>query len=528
VHQLPPPLNTWNIYPPWEDQDFRYQRGVLSDDGVWSPLLTPKGYAFFNAKQRIRLAKGCRKSAKTLTCANTIARHMWETNGAVVAVLARTLKNGKEGAWKDLTQFVFPGWEYAGFGFKVLDSGNDPITKMPWVRVSNMHGTTSDVQLHSLDVESDVETKFFSMRFSALWFSQADQFESVDSFRILVMQLRMIGLPREAHLCLLDANPPEAAEDHWLYDVFESAKVEGSKHYNPRYHEEFLSMEMGLDDNPLLPEAEKQELKDLYKSDPIRYARFVEGKWIRDTAEGYFEKTFNYNIVVRGKADSLNPAEWSVLTPPRSTPVLMTGTDLGELNHATGFWFQYTNDKGQLCFGKFDEVCSLNSPVSIATFAKKVWGRVQFWNEWMKNTYGMDKPPVWRHWADSALFDFSASTGVMDAAVFWQATDKNMELRPVEKGKGSVRLRINIANRLFFENRIIMSAHCKWGIGWAQFLRPPKTKAQFSSKTVPIAKGALIYRHPFDADSYLFRAELPFEFSLANDEPATAVGVITT
>jgi len=514
-------MDTWDIQPPLSDDTFRWQRGVITN-GEWAPLLTPKGYLVFNDRHRNILLKGCRKSSKTISFANRFTRHLWENDGAVGGVFARTMKNGMGGAWNDLVNFVFPGWQYANIGFKVIERGTNASTKMPFVRIRNKHGGISEAQLHSVNHEPDIEAQVMGLRFSAIWFSQAEQFMSVDTYRILLMQLRMemFGIPREEHVCGMDANPPETGTDHWLHDVFEKAKVEGTKFYRPDYHDHFSSYDFSIDDNPLLDPRDKEELYNTYKSDPVKLKRFYFGEWVRDTAEGHFDKTFGPRLIL-GNADDPDRSKWEVITPHKNARTLLVGIDTGALSHAAGFWVSRTDARGLVCYDAFDEVVSIDKPVSVRSFAEQVWERVKFWNEWMMKTYGLAKPPEWRFWADSSLWNYSSTANNNDAQIFWDVSDGGMGLRPVVKGRGSIMQRIGLFNRLFFEDRAFISAHCKWAISWARFLKPGRAKNQ------PVSQATMEFKHKFDADSYCISSEIPYEMD-GEVSPSVATGIITT
>lgn len=517
---LPPELAALNIQPPMS-VDYGFQRMVVTDDGQCYPLLSLKGYKLYNTYVRNMLAAGSRKSGKTLAVGNRVVRHLWETAGAVVAVIAKTTKNAKIGVWRDLKNFILPGWANADFGFKIVDQGTDPATKMEYIKVTNMHGGVSEIQLHSLDYEYDVEEKFKSSRFSLIWLSEADQFKDRIVYDILEDQLRIIGLPFEAHIFVFDCNPPEEGEDHWLHDLFYKARNEQSKFYRKNFNAQFVSFEFGLDDNPFLDPNERQNLLDKYRHDPVKFARFCEGKWVRDTATGWFDDTFNFATHVKGSALGLDRSKWEIITPHKNARVLITGTDTGDLNHATSFICPRVDSRDENCYDVFDEICSIDKMVSIRTFAKEVWVRVQFWQEWMMKTYGLREAPHWMHWADSSLWEYSATANNNDAAIFWEVSDKNIGLRPVVKGAGSIKQRIGMTKRLFFDNRLNISAHCHWNIAWARFLKPGRAKNQ------PISESSKPFNHSFCATSYALGATIPHELQ-QDDEPSVATGIVTT
>lgn len=513
---LPPPLDSLNIYPPLSE-NCTYQRGVMDERG-WYPLLSVKGYKVYNSYKRNLLAAGSRKSSKTVSLGNRFVRHVWEIDGAVAGVIAKTAKNAKIGVWRDLKNFIVPGWIAGNFGFQVLKYGTDPTTKMEYITVRNIHGGESEIQLHSLDYEYDVEEKFKSSRFSAIWLSEADQFNDRIVYDILEDQLRVIGIPFENHHFFFDCNPPLDGDDHWLHDIFYKAADYKSDKYIIGHAERYEVIEFGLDDNPFLDPREKQNLISKYAHDPVKYARFVDGQWVKDTTAGHFDDVFLFNTHVVGNAEGPDPKEWETMTPAENSVQLLTGTDMGDLNHATGFISLRINEKDEIVYDIFDEICSVEKEVSVQDFAADVWERVQFWNKWFKDTYKKD-PPSWRHWADSSLWNYSATANNNDAQIFYEQSEGGIVMIPVTKGRGSIRQRIAMAKRLFFDSRILISAHCKWNIGWARFLRPGRAKNE------PIASGSP-YRHQFDATTYAIGSEVPHELG-HQQEPSRATGMIS-
>lgn len=522
---LPPPYNSWEILPPWLPPDrefYPYQRMVRTPDGQTVPLLSLKGYEAFNCYKRFLLCSGSKKSTKTICIANKFLRNMWEVNGAVGAIIGHTMGNTKHGTWRDLIKFVLPGWQRANFGMRILRGPiTDNASKKEMIFVSNQHGGESEIQLHSLDYELDVEKKFRSLRFSCLWLAEADLFTDRSVFDLLRQQLRMIGVPPSLHQFLFDCNPPIEGDEHWLHDVFRKAGDPKSKHYVKNHEANFKEFQFGLDDNPFMLDEEKNEIKDSYAHDPVKYARFCEGQWIVDTAGSLFNDNFMFNIHVVGKVDSPDRNEWEVIVPPEDAPRLLTGTDIGELNHCTSFIVPRIGEDDRWHYDCFDEVASLQLKVSIKTFARLMWERVQFWNEWFKTAYPHVEAPTWRHWAGSDVFNYDASNNNCDADTFLEVSNGEIYLRAPrgQRGHKQIGARVAMMKRLFHENRFLISAKCKHNIDWARFLRPGKMKNEAILPGSP-------YRHMFDASSYCVGAELPHELNLKR-APSVAVGVVS-
>ena len=464
------------------------------------PLMSPKAVEAFNSYERYLLLTGARRSSKTLSgICNKMARHAWEVDGAVIALIGKTLRNAEGGTWKDLLQFTLPGWIHAGFGMQIVQNPTyTPDSRLLYFRVNNMWEGKSEFQLHSLDHDDNVEAKFKSLRFSMIVLAEVDQFKHRKVIEILSQQLRMTHLPREMHQMLMDCNPPEEGEDHWLYPAFMDRDEK-----NTALFSDSKAIEFELDDNPFIPEVEKEDLRKTYSYDPIKYDRFVRGRWVKDTTAGHFDSVFQFNIHVLGNTDSPKRDDWQVIVPP-NTPLLITGSDLGEINHATVFMYARELADNLVAYDIFDELVSLETPVSISEFGRLLAIRVAEWTEFVVSEYKLKRPPAWRHWVDSSAMNYRAGSGSSDAAEIYSGSGETIAMLAAKKGPHTRNQRITLVKRLFFSNRLLISAQCRHCIEWARFLRPGKTKAD-------IIDPSLRCRHTFDAATYALSSELPIE-----------------
>src|SRR4029450_3585420 len=417
----------YNVIPPF-NQPYAYQRGTLSDKGEWMPLMLPKSNEVFNDYSRVILLSGARKAGKTMNAAtNKILRHAWENDGSISAIIGKTIRNVGEGAWRDLVAFCLPGWQDSGIGMDLtVPPKMTSDSRMRYFRVRNMYGGESEIQLHSLDHDQDVEKKFKSMRFSMIFISEIDQFKSRQVLDILFDQLRLPNVPYEHHSISGDCNPPIEGDDHWVYRALVDQnpqnpfRIRGSRVYH-----------FSVDDNWFLDAVERDELKRKYEYDPLKYKRFVEGLWVKDTSNGWFEGLFIPNIHVVGNTHYVDKDDWEILAPSEGTTHLVTGTDTGDINHRTTFLSSRVNEQGEICFDIFDEIVTVNNPVSINTFGRMLWERVQYWNKWMKATTGAE--PKWRHWADSSAMRFRSAADSTDARVIHAASEGNIQMMPVDR-----------------------------------------------------------------------------------------------
>jgi len=482
----------------------------MTEDGKWMPLIPPAALSVFNDYSRVILCCGARKSGKTMSAVcNRIMRHAWEVDGAVVGIIGKTVRNAGGGIWQDLVRFCMPGWVEAGIGMSVTQI--EKITSdshMRYIRVMNMHGSNSEIQLHSLDHDKDVEKKFKSMRFSMIVISEVDQFGQRSVLDILLDQLRMVGVPYEMHQLICDCNPPEEGKDHWLYDCLVN-RHEGNKQLMPEsaYHH------FTLDDNPFLHPLELENLKTKYGYDPVKYQRFVEGRWVKDMTAGHFDQFFSFHVHVVGDTSSPNPAEHEVIVPPEGTTTLITGSDIGDVNHATTFMLARSTPSRDVVFDIFDEVVSIARPVSLREFAGMLMERILYWEKFMKDTYRSERV-MWRHWADSSVMNYKAGADRSDAMTIYQASDNKIVMMSAKKGPGSIKQRINLVKRLLHGNRLYVSANCTNTVDWLRHLKKGKAANQ------PVNPDQDC-RHCFDSGSYAIAQEIPIEMEM-RELPQTA------
>mgnify|MGYP001570902808 FL=1 len=492
---------------------------MQDEHGRWIPTLAPKGYEALNDYHRFLLLTGPRKSTKTINACSKVARHLWENDGAIVAIIGKTLRNIKSsGVWQDLTKqdCGMPQWMNAGIGFEfTVEPKMTGDTKMTFFKVRNMHGGESECQVHSLEHEHEVETKFKGARYSMIYLPEGDQFKDRHTFDILEDQLRIIGIPYEQHQLMIDCNPPEEGTDHWLHDVFFKQVNPNGEPFEQAYASKYHRIEYTLDDNPFISDDEKNTLKSKYKYDKNRYARLVEGKWERDQAVGHFADFFIENLHVRGNADSPDEAQWQILIPSRSCIEILVGWDTGDVNHAVSIIAP--RDTGNLsAFDIIGEVVVRDQNMAIDEFVDLVMDEMDFIEAIVKERYGRDKVR-WLHRSDTSALKFRSAADMTEILVVQQVSGGRILLRGVPKGR--VRERISLAKRLLFDNRIFVSAQCKHHIEMFRFLRKGKAKTDIIEPKSP-------YKHIFDALTYALLEEVPMDI-IRREEPSTNLNLVS-
>lgn len=496
----------------------------------WAPDLVPKGYQIYNCYKRYVLVDGPRKSAKTISNLHKVVRHAFEFPGARVAIVTKTTRNAKSGIWEDLLRFVIPKWEKAGTGFMVTKpSTMAPDTKMTYIRIRSrgyrgtdgkIHYGESEIQLHSVEYTAEAEAKFKSMRFSMVYLSEADQWDSRQVFTILSQQLRMLGPPAPDeswafidHQMIIDCNPPEEGEQHWIYGLFwvENA-VDKPDSERTVDQLDYHRIGFTLDDNTKLDPNERRELENSCRYDPNLYDRWILGKWVRDLSNTLFKGAFFPQRHIIGHTHG-REEDWEFIVPTENCFEFYSGWDLGDKNNAIEFAVKREFGGSAASWDFIDEVVYKQQMIKTADIVEAVMEVMDFWEEYVKTNYGTAKVQ-WKHWSDDTAFNrYRAGLDTFDYMIVQQASANRIQLRPSTKGRDSIKLRKNMLRKMLFEDRVHVSARCPHLIESLSKMKPGKSKLQ-------VIDADSEYKHAFDAATYLLGMECPHDLA-TRLKPAT-------
>jgi phage terminase large subunit len=488
----------------------------LNPQGIWVPNLIPKQMDVFNDNHRFLLVSGPRKSGKTLGVLNKVVRHLWEVPGASVGIFAKTIKSATDfGVWQDLIRFVIPEWVDAdiGFSYSTTDTAGRPGPKVNnqtrtlyfaihnyWWDQLGDRGGISECKLYSLDYAEEVEAKVKGMRFSMVYFSELGNFESRVVFTATIPQLRMMPpIVREQHQWMADANPTEQGEQSWIYDLFYRERTL-ENHPDPAYQKEIGLIEIFTQDNPYLTQRDIDEIKSICHHDTALYQRYVNGLWVAGgNLERHFSSVFKSNIHVLGDCNNTDEEKWDVILPSEQCVQLITGWDLGEVNHAAVILEKVLDSNGNMAyFAVLDELVYIADEVGTEEFTVEMVARM----ERMEKTIG--HPVEWKHYSDEqAIKQWKSSIGGVDAALVRRASRDRIILEGVKKEPDSVRKRVHIMKRMLLEDKLFISANCFKVINMITELR--RHKKDYVQRTSNPQK------HPFDALTYALSMETIME-----------------
>jgi len=411
------------------------------------------------------------------------------------------------GVWSDLIEIVLPTWLSANMGMRItMGPKVDGSTRLHHLKVSNMHGGESEIQLRSLDYDLDITAAIKSARFSMFYFSELSNFQNRIVFTDTTERLRMPHLPESAHCWLADTNPADEGENHFAYQLFYKERL-AENHPYPDVQAKFQCIEFSLADNIWMTESERNEIFARYAHDEDRKQRYCYGKWTTSTEKGLFSDVFMADTHVLGSTNPFDESEWELLLPSEHCSNIITGWDPGSKNHSTHIFEKVTDEEKGSVFHILDEVVSLNTMLSIEDFTYLVVERLDFWTEYIRehcHKKGIEE----RHWSDLSAFNqFRGALGNFDHTVVAIASEGRIMLQASPRGSGrsTIYKRVDLLRRLLFQNRLFISARCVQTIKMIGSLKAGKTK------DVPVERSEM--GHVFDSLTYGLAGEAVTELA---------------
>jgi hypothetical protein len=477
---------------------------------AWLPPLSPKQKQLFDCYKRYILCAGGRRNGKTLGVCHKVFRHLIETPGARVALIATTIKSAKEGgSFADLIDYAYPIWYDAniwGAGGRIeytSKSGNgepgprmDAATRTSSFRIRNLYGGESELVLFSIDNENQIESITKSKRFSMVWLSEGSNFKSDKVFKNVVQMLRMTHLRREDHQLIIDTNPAEEGDEHWIYKKWyvdrlrDTPPKEMAESDHPitqaeweMSRQEYELFEFQLEDNPFLTPFEIAELKATNCDNQGEYDRNILGKWVK-------------GFGLRGKvfADILLPEKHFLGGDDEGIDVdeaavdMIGGWDMGKKNHA-GVIVEPRMYNGRIHYMVLDECVVLDEQMSIHEFAYEMWEKIQKLERFYQKRFN------WRHWSDNSAFNYNPHSGDLDSTIVFNATEGNVILEAAHKPNNSVETGVKFMRQLLFEQRLFVGGNC------------PRIREMLQGITEKDVEDDTHLKHPFDALRYVIYME---------------------
>ena len=484
-------------------------------NGVWYPSKAPRQQEVFDCGHRYTLVHGPRQCGKSVGIQDKIMRILVQTDNASVAVVSRTAKNGRQGAWKALTGDIYRKWRNKGMTRWTVEPKQEGDTKMPMFRVANQFGGESECQLHSINHDDNVEEFYKDSFFSHIYMIEADRFD-IKTFMTLKMCLRHTSIPWEEQQFILDTNPPEEGEDHWLHDIFFKAKGETDIEEWKRL---YRTIGFTIDDNPYLTEMQRREIYRTYQSDPVKLKRYWYGLWVKDAGDGAFADVFQPSTHVIGEWEPAKKAEeMALLRPAKGTYVIDVGVDVGDVNTAIVFAVPQAGEENQIQYHVIDELVYLKSKVKLQDITADITAIMDYWEDYCVKVLKLAKKPMWRFWSDPSSMRYRQSVGGTEAQWIELHSAGRIRMEGVYKAPGTVAKRLDMLRRMLYEERIYFSAKCQSTIQMLRSLKKGQSQTQ-------IIKRDDDFKHVFDALTYMLQGGLPEEIFHASG-PTTGESAI--
>lgn len=465
-------------------------------DGYWNPLLSPKQAKIASCRKRYHLVSGPKKSGKTLGCCHRVIRHAFETDRARVGLFTKTTKVAKDGGvWTDLTEIVLPEWINGNIGLELVTPPRvDGQTRQLYFEILNQHGTKSRISLNSLDYDLDIEAVIRGKRYSMIYFNELSNFKNRKVFDVSIDQLRCVHLGYDDHQWLADCNPADEGEESWIYKIFYVERTDEG-HPDIAFRNDLELTEVMIEDNPFLNDRERANLYATFRHDPDLFNRYIRGLWTTGTSDSHFADVFRPEIHVIGDTTHMREEEWEVLLPSESCTELITGSDIGSINHSIHI-IAPTVIEGKISYDVIDEIVLIGEKIGLGDLTDIWMEKMAYWEKFLGH------PIHWRHWSDKSAFDsYRPMAELYDYTFIHKHSGGKIMLQAAPKFPESVRKRVDVVRRLLFSDRLLISAKCTKTISMLRSLKKGKN-------TEYVDRGS-IHKHPFDSLSYALLAEAP-------------------
>lgn len=482
---------------------------------AWKPNLAPKQVDLIKlcksktGNKKLIGVFGTRMSGKSCGSMHAIADHMWNTKDASVLILCSTAgAAATSGIWNELTERILPEWIGGDFGMTwEMEPKIHGATKKMLCSVTNKHGGISKLELDSLDDEREVEKRYKSRYYSMIYWSEAGEFKQMLSLSTLIMALRVMTLQPDDHILIVDANPPDEGQDHFLFKFFFEIRLAVDLDKDDPFYEVYKTMqkcihctEWTMNDNPYLTEDTRNLVKGNYMNDPDQYDRYIRGMWKKATKGALFSANFITNVHTVGNIRDLDP---EILLPSENCTELISSHDAGGVNPVSYIFEKiiemrpFTDRKTGKevwrevsIFHFLEELAYIGQSISVSEFTAEHMEQRKIWESECTGIV------TWRDWSDRSATDVTESIANRTVAdEMFIESEGEIQLVGVEKGAGSVSARVRFWRKLLNEQRLkISAARCPKLIEMNQNIKCGKTPDSIATHSP--------YKHPFDAATY--------------------------
>lgn len=413
-------------------------------DTGYRPDMAPTQLEVFESQKDIVLTFGERGSGKTGGMLHKGIAHAYEEKNAFALLITKISRQGEAGLADEMTRNYLPVWA-KDIGLEYIPFKINPTTKDVIGWIGNRHNGWSKIQLMSIPHAKQTAARMKGMSPSFIGIDEISEFDSKDVVTYTIQQLRRrsgIAGPQQLYGT---TNP--TGDDTWVFDLYfyDSVDDEG----NPL--DNWDVFHMPFSENRFLgdPDAYIRTIAQMYRHDPIMFARMVEGKWIAQPVnDSFFGRLLDDQFHIRG---NLNAGK--ILKPVKNFPIIV-GMDPGTRWTSVSY-MQLLPIQGVHTWVVFDEVI-FQKRHDYKTLTLSMERTMNFWNEMLEHDFS------YIHISDdSATTMWRPGEGSFDAKVIEEHSDGRIKILGCPKGAGSVRSRIAIMQTALLDKKVIFSAKCK-------------------------------------------------------------------
>lgn len=496
----------------------------------WWPDLYDEQMEVFNDHHKYILLHSERFSGKTFCCCHKIVRHSWENWNALAMMVSFNISSATGGGfWEEIVEEVLPAWSH-NIGLQWIGPRMDAVSKASYIKVGNYYKGWSTIMLKSIPHGSVIGTRFRNTSPSMIFFDELTQTNDERYFKDLVQQIgrrKYIKYQQFLGTC----NPPPEGPDHWVYKRWftEPEKDTAKKYWKDNYRAYHIPMAKNVKHEKLAEY--KASLEDQCRDDPTAYQRLVEGKWVKQLSGlGIFKNYWRPRFHIRGDA-----AKGNRFVAQPGFPIVM-GMDIGDVNQGVVF-MQFMETKKMPVFLVLDELVTVGEKIAYENFVRMIMDKMNEVAQRSAIFHGIELGAAsesfrFEQWADSSSenFDASAASGEREnlERISRKEFSENKEMypylgaplnmMPVSKGPGSVRLRIRLLIELLQTGRIFIDSGCKNVIEMFTFITAIK-----ESPFQPARNSA--YKHALDALTYPISIYMPNDHISKTDDIKPFVNV---
>lgn len=449
-------------------------------------------------KKKFTLFSGPRYSLKTVCNLIGLCDHAWRTPQADIAAITVSQSAGLEsGVWDQLVDGILPR-------YMLMDQGNgrrmdwvkkpytSTVSKKPACIVTNAYGGKSRIQLESLKDEREVERRFKAKNYTMIYVPELSNFKERKTFDIWAESLRALHLRDDQFQFAADTNPADDGDESWIYHLWFVTRTQTYEDYCTFQAERGLVilperafnvlkdslglLEFEIDDNIFASQQRVDELKARYAHDKDLYDRYIRGLWVKASTGALFAQHFRENLHVAGELATPGNPDPLMLVPQDHTRKLYISIDPGSSANSAGFIFDkvVVHPLGAPrplppFFVALDEKVIIGEDHTLEDFTLALCEKMFWWEQYMGRIY------EWEYYSDRSVFEQRDQSSkkyyhqlIFEASArFWekkfqdtaaeQYRYRRITLRGADRGAGTLPLRVDLAKRLLFENRILIS-----------------------------------------------------------------------